>query len=212
MSGSGISWAICKSAPCSRQITMPAPHNSVFYRPDALPTAQPTASKHWRQNRHVHMVYLIKASDYQHTRHRKALIGIYLEFEVTCGSFKSSLNVSLHSFVQVWLNSIQCTGIETSILTRYQIKFSALMLLVGRQEGHPACKCECDVVKIRAKRNTCARLFTLDWNVKNWVVGCWRGYLSWSDVQACIWPSWCHCHSLSLASDWFYLSGTSSPG
>ena len=26
VSGSGISWAICKSAPCSRQITMPAPH------------------------------------------------------------------------------------------------------------------------------------------------------------------------------------------
>ena len=47
-SGSGISWAICKSAPCSRQITMPAPHHSVFYRPDALPAAQPTASKHWR--------------------------------------------------------------------------------------------------------------------------------------------------------------------
>ena len=22
----------------------------------------------------------------------------------------------------------------------------------------------------------------------------------WSDVQICIWPSWCHCHSLSLAS------------
>ena len=22
----------------------------------------------------------------------------------------------------------------------------------------------------------------------------------WSDVQTCIWPSWCHCHSLSLAS------------
>ena len=44
VSGSGISWAICKSAPCSRQITMPALHYSVFYRPDALPTAQPTAS------------------------------------------------------------------------------------------------------------------------------------------------------------------------
>ena len=24
------------------------PHHSVFYRPDALPAAQPTASKHWR--------------------------------------------------------------------------------------------------------------------------------------------------------------------
>jgi len=47
VSGSGISWAICKSAPRSRQITMPVPHRSVFYRPGAFPAAQPTASKHW---------------------------------------------------------------------------------------------------------------------------------------------------------------------
>ena len=49
MSGCGISWDICKSAPHSRQITMPAPHRSAFYRPDALPLSQPTASKQWRQ-------------------------------------------------------------------------------------------------------------------------------------------------------------------
>ena len=50
VSGNGISWAICKSAPRSRQITMPAPQPlSFFYRPDALPAAQPTASRHWRQ-------------------------------------------------------------------------------------------------------------------------------------------------------------------
>ena len=49
VSGSGISWDICKSAPHSRQITTPAPHHSVFYKPDALPAAQPTGSKHWRQ-------------------------------------------------------------------------------------------------------------------------------------------------------------------
>jgi len=36
VSGSGISLAICKSAPCPRQITMLTPHQSVFYRPDAL--------------------------------------------------------------------------------------------------------------------------------------------------------------------------------
>jgi len=30
VSGSGISWAICKSAPRSKQITTPAPHHSVF--------------------------------------------------------------------------------------------------------------------------------------------------------------------------------------
>ena len=53
MSGNGISWAICKSAPCSRHISTPAAHSSVFYRPDALPAAQPTASKHWRhKNNH----------------------------------------------------------------------------------------------------------------------------------------------------------------
>ena len=52
------------------------------------------------------------------------------------------------------------------------ITFSALMLLVGLQEGHPACK--------------------------KTVVGYWHGS-AWSEVQTCIWPSWCHCHLLSLA-------------
>ena len=52
--------------------------------------------------------------------------------------------------------------------------FSALTLLVGRQEGHPASK------KLSG------------------------GVLAWlsvrSKVHTCIWPSWCHCRSLSLAS------------
>jgi len=48
---SGFKWSKRQwvFAPRSRQITMPAPHHSVFYRPDALPAAQPTASEHWRQ-------------------------------------------------------------------------------------------------------------------------------------------------------------------
>ena len=49
-----------------------------------------------------------------------------------------------------------------------------LTLLVGRQEGHPACK------KLRGE------------------VLVWLSV--WSEVQTCIWPSWCHCHSLSLVS------------
>jgi len=52
--------------------------------------------------------------------------------------------------------------------------FSALTLLVGRQEGHPACK-------------------KLSSGVLPWLS-------VWSWMQTCIWPSWCHCHSLSLAS------------
>jgi len=54
------------------------------------------------------------------------------------------------------------------------VAFSALMLLVGRQEGHPACK-------------------KLSGGVLAWLS-------VWSEVHTCIWPSWCHCHSLSLAS------------
>ena len=53
-----------------------------------------------------------------------------------------------------------------------QQAFSALTLLVGRQEGHPACK------KLRG-------------GVLAWLS-------VWSEMHTCIWPSW--CHSLSLAS------------
>jgi len=48
------------------------------------------------------------------------------------------------------------------------IAFSALMLLVGRQEGHLACK-------------------KLSSGVLAWLS-------DWSEVQTCIWPSGCHCH------------------
>ena len=52
--------------------------------------------------------------------------------------------------------------------------FSALTLLVGRQEGHTACK-------------------KLSGGMLAWLP-------VWSEVQTCILSSWCHCHSLSLAS------------
>ena len=43
VSGSGISWAICKSAPRSRQITTPEPHRSVFLQA-GCPSCRPTNS------------------------------------------------------------------------------------------------------------------------------------------------------------------------
>ena len=55
-----------------------------------------------------------------------------------------------------------------------EVAFSALTLLVGQQEGHPVCK-------------------KLSGGVLVWLS-------AWSEVQTCIWPSWCHCHSLSFAS------------
>jgi len=62
VSGSGICWAICKPAPHPRKITMPTSHNSVFYRPDALPASQPTASK---QLRHVLNGMIVSGSSEQ---------------------------------------------------------------------------------------------------------------------------------------------------
>ena len=52
--------------------------------------------------------------------------------------------------------------------------FSALTLLVRWQEGHPTWKKQSDWVLV------------------------WLSV--WNKVQTCIWQSWCHCHSLSLAS------------
>ena len=43
VSGSGISWAICKSAPHSTQTTTPAPHHSVFLQA-GCPSCRPTNS------------------------------------------------------------------------------------------------------------------------------------------------------------------------
>jgi len=51
---------------------------------------------------------------------------------------------------------------------------SALTLLVCRQEGHPACKKQSGGLLV------------------------WLS--AWSEVQTCIWPRCCHCHSLSLAT------------
>jgi len=50
VSGSGISWAVCKSASCSRQPPQ-HPITSVFYRPDALPATQPTGLKAHNQQK-----------------------------------------------------------------------------------------------------------------------------------------------------------------
>jgi len=79
VSAGGISWAICKSAPRFRQMTMPAPYHSVFFRPDALPATQPTASKHWRQK-------LTLSSFVQ-----ESIIELCLEVRLTIGGFVLSL-------------------------------------------------------------------------------------------------------------------------
>jgi len=58
VSGSGISWDICKSAPRSRQITMPVPHCSVFFT-GQMPFLPPNQQ-----------CQALKAHDCKHTRQK----------------------------------------------------------------------------------------------------------------------------------------------
>ena len=83
---------------------------------------------------------------------------------------KCTVKWSVNDFQMRWLTDI--VHFVSSADMSYP--FSALTLLVGRQERHPACK-------------------NLTGGVLAWL-------FVWSEVQTCIWPSWCHCHSLSLAS------------
>ena len=81
VSGSGISWAICKSAPSFRQITMPAPHHSIFYRPDALPAAQPTVSKHCLLYSRLFSIGICFPSSFDLKVHKKCFVDCSL---ITC--------------------------------------------------------------------------------------------------------------------------------
>jgi len=78
--------------------------------------------------------------------------------------------------IRSWLTNESVARVHLRRLMRVRCAcaFSALTLLAGRQEGHPACK-------------------KLSGGVLAWLS-------VWSEVQTCIRPSGFHCHSLSLVS------------
>ena len=83
-------------------------------------------------------------------------------------------HVSRLHFLCVFCGLYMKLAVKLPCVHIYIIAFSALTLLVGWQEGHPACK-------------------KLSGGVLAWLS-------DWSEVQTCIWPSWYHCYSPSLAS------------
>jgi len=84
----------------------------------------------------------------------------------------------------IWHEHLTCCGLRQWLVATWaefqhsgctmRFSFSALTLLVGQHDGHPACK-------------------KLTGGVLAWLS-------VWSKVQTCIRPCWCHCHSLSLSS------------
>jgi len=100
---------------------------------------------------------------------------------VVCGY--TACNLYWQQSVNLYLNAHSTSVYPVFLPELYLVKqvrlahlsaFSALTLLVGRQEGHQACK-------------------KLSGGVLAWLS-------VWDEVQICVWPSWCHCHSLSLVS------------
>ena len=94
VSGSGISWAICKSAPRSRQITMPAPHHSVILQA-GCPSCHPTNS--------------IKALKHLHKRNfQLLLLKYYVAILWTCVELSyvlctyHSIYAALESLANLW--------------------------------------------------------------------------------------------------------------
>ena len=103
MSGSGISWAICKSAPRSRQTTTPAPHHSKFFKAGcALPAAQPTASKHWRHNiNNISNLIIITAAIQLTSGHHQVLKIVFYPHDAVLTRHESKSCVC-HKLVFYW--------------------------------------------------------------------------------------------------------------
>ena len=178
MSGNGVSWVVCKSAPCSRQITMPVPYHSSFLQagcPFCCPTNSLKALKAWLVNNiTVQISSLVLVLRHCWLGNRRSISHIENQWWSTEGNQKHWFSASDLVFSSFCIS----------------FAFSPFMLLVGHQEEHPACK-------------------KLSGGVLVWLS-------VWIEVQTCIWPSWCHWHSLSLA--WVksrlvlpFWSGTGSP-
>ena len=133
------------------------PPLSFFYRPDGLPAAQPTASKHWRQFK----------------KRQTTSINITQYFVTQCHKNSATQLKFWYKLYHAKCHLIPSNKFYYAANLKH-CAFSTLTLLAGRQEGHPACK-------------------KLSPGVLVWLS-------VWSYVQTCIWPSWCHCHSLCLAS------------
>jgi len=149
-----------------------------FYRPDALPAAQSTASKPEKSNYEFHRDFYRlwePCKNLELTQNP----GIHLFVEkpvLTC--FHKNPGIHLPVKIHNTLVPVQNPRIHLAHQkprTRLSLQllllllaFSALALLVGRQEGHPACK--------------------------NGVVRYWLGCLSRAR------SSWCHCHPIISCS------------
>jgi len=102
VSGSGISWATCKSAPRSRQITTPAPHHSVFT--GRMPFLPPKQQRQSTEDTQRTIDVNIMPNSHRYTRHDKTVLSVScparrfdLDYCCTCSGFKFSQSATVLS-------------------------------------------------------------------------------------------------------------------
>jgi len=194
VSGSGISWAICKSASCPRQITMPAPHHSVFLQA-GCPFWRPTNSV-----KALKTTYLLTYFSHWSS----------LPWRQWGWWTRTAVDVADTRGLSLWVRLMQ-TG---PAMGHADLAVVVATLDQSHQNAHSATPSMHLTVMHRdwstesrfyATLKTQNRSFRQRSSQPNSWLGGRKGrvlaWLSvWSEVQICIWPSLCHCQSLFLAS------------
>jgi len=140
VSGSGICWAICKV--CTSSQTTPTSHHSVFYRPDALPRAQPTVSKHWRQPDLSNLVIIrsqLKPYILLRVKYTVPMQSSYIVRFFLCAQMSHILYIT---YVSVYIISFckSVTSYDCSFLPRITMCWMCVgsLLQLWRAGSHPA--------------------------------------------------------------------------
>jgi len=167
VSGSGINWAICKSAPRPRQIITPESHNLVFtgWMPSCHPTKSIKALGNCQNNcqSQTNTNFAWTTVDFAKppsaSRKNSSKLLLKQLSKSTFSALYIFYSMLLHwCFVIVHRVSFLKIGLKHFTIIS---AFRALMLLVGQQEGRLACK--------------------------NWVVRYWSGYLSGAGLPRLSW-------------------------
>ena len=105
--------------------------------------------------------------------------------EQSCLFFRAN-TINLCSFSKAAYLNIWCVSLVENGIVKIITIF--LFVLIGYKYSMPSVLWRC---WLGGRKGI--------WPVKKLSGGVLVWLSVWSEVQTCIWPSWCHCHSLSLA-------------
>jgi len=145
-------------------MTMPAPHHSVVYRSDALPTAQPTASKHWRHSTSYHQISL--TANVWWLMHWNTVDEAQMSlFSHTCPLNAPAVYVKVAPmFVTPWhhkTDSYEYPWMQLLAIMLYGMVLQVAAVLTANEKPH----CRCHIVNNFGSSQIFPMYFTLGWEM-----------------------------------------------